>query len=397
MLESGAVMKVTLGGLLGSAALACSALLMATPAQAITIDPIFSSGCSNCGLPEGDQVSLSTVPGAEAAIEAADAQIASQFGGNMTTHVVYVGYDGSIGFLGASSSGQTLYTYSDYVAALTADASAHPSNTILTTAVANLKYGNGFTDPNALIALNTTAARNLGLAAGLGGDQTPEFDASGNYVGSDGVADAVVFLNINQPLSYTRPIPDVSTGVFYDAETTMEHETDEALGIGGAGSTLNNPSPDIYGPLDLYRYAAPGTPSFDPTHVFVTGCGPPTCTGQPSPYFSVDGGVTSIDTFNQVFPLQVSDAGDWGLNLAALCPGGTGFGGTGDVQDAFSCNNHSADVMPGTPSFDALAAIGYNPAVPEPASWALMLTGVALAGAGLRTSRRRHDMTATVA
>ncbi|HXQ16726.1 MAG TPA: hypothetical protein VN814_19095, partial [Caulobacteraceae bacterium] len=82
MLESGAVMKVTLSGLLGSAALACSGLLMATPAQAITIDPIFSSGCASCGIP-GTQVSLTTDPQAAAAVEAADTQIESQFGGSM--------------------------------------------------------------------------------------------------------------------------------------------------------------------------------------------------------------------------------------------------------------------------------------------------------------------------
>jgi len=413
MLESGAVMKVTLSGLLGSAALACSGLLMATPAQAITIDPIFSSGCASCGIP-GTQVSLTTDPQAAAAVEAADTQIESQFGGSMTTNIVYIGvHAGTNSFLGASESGQTVYSYSDYVTALTADATAHPGNTILKTALAHLSSGNGANDPNALVALNTTDARNLGLGLGVPtrfgpSDQTPEFDANGNFVGPDSVnavADGVVFLNLDQPLSFTRPIQPVSSGVAYDAETTMEHETDELLGIGGAGSVLNtaNVDPtnyafkdygvvgDLFGPLDLYRYSAPGVANFDPLGV---ACTIAIC-GATSPYFSVDGGATSIDTFNQLFPAIGGDAGDWGLDLTVNCSAG-GFGGTGDVQDAFTCNNHSADVKPGTPSFDALEAIGYN-AVPEPGIWAMMLIGLGLVGAGLRTSRRRHDTAATLA
>ena len=409
-------MKVTLGALFGSAALVSSTLLFAAPAQAITIDPIFSSGCSNCDLPEADQVSLTTVPGATAAIEAADQQIASQFGGSMTANVVYVGFHGGTdGFLGASVSGSTVYTYTQYVDALTADATAHPGNTILNTAVANLGSGNGAGDRNAFISLNTTDARNLGLTTGAGtsigvGDQTPQFDSSGNFVGSDngGTADAVVFLNVDQPLSFTRPIQDVSAGVAFDAETTMEHETDEVLGIGGAGSVLNaaNDDPggyaadffgvngDVFGPMDLYRYSAPGTPSFDFTDAFGPGCAflpPGTCAVAPSPYFSIDGGVTSIDTFNQLFPAIGGDAGDWGI-VSTLCPGDEFLGGSGDVQDAFSCNNHTADVTPGTPAFASLAAIGYNPSVPEPAAWALMLMGVGLVGAGLRISRRDQDI-----
>lgn len=409
-------MNMTLRGLFGAAALTCGALLAAAPAWAgVVIDPIFSGDCATCFFPPSEQVSLSTVPGAEAAIEAADQQIASQFGAsNLTTNIVYIGvHDGTNGFLGASSSGQTVYSYTQYVTALTADALAHPYNQILNSAVANLGSGNGANTP--LIALNTTDARNLGLGLGVPTafgprDQTPEFDANGNYVGPDsgGVADGVVYLNVDQPLSYTRPIqPFSAVGVEYDAETTMEHETDEVLGIGGAGSQLNNANDDpnyasdffgvnalLEGPMDLYRYSSPGVGSFDFTDAVAPGCTllglpPGACTDGPSPYFSVDGGKTAIDTFNQMFPAIGGDAGDWGLNFSALCPGGAGIGGTGDVQDAFSCNNHQADVAPGTPSFDALEAIGYDP-VPEPAAWAMVLLGVLGVGTLLRTARRPH-------
>ena len=209
-------------------------------------------------------------------------------------------------------------------------------------------------------------------------------------------------MNLDQSLSFTRPIPPVGSGVFFDAETAMEHEIDEVLGIGGAGSQLNNFNFDknyaadffgvqgtVYGTMDIFRFQSPGTPSFDPLTTSITGCTPTVnakCSGLSSPYFSVDGGKTSIDAFNQGFPLTGGDAGDWGLNLFKLCPGNTGFGGTGDVQDAFNCNNISPDVKPGTPSFAAFEAIGFN-AVPEPATWAMMLLGFLGMGAALRRRR----------
>jgi len=410
----GDAMKLSFRGLSVWTGLLCGSLLLAVSAQAETINPIFSSSftCTVCGINPATVVSLQGDPAAEAAITAAANQVSSQFGNAVTANILFVGvHDGTNGFLGASISGSTVYTYSQYVTALAADAAAHPTNTILNSAVANLGSGNGAENgagnsPPVYISANTTDARVLGLnfgastAFGVSGS-TPQFDATGDYLGGGGTVDGIVFLNLDQPLSFTRPIQDPSAGIVYDVETTMEHEIDEVMGIGGAGSQLNDFNADsnyaedffgvsgeVLGPMDLYRYAAPGTPSFDPVDTSVTGCGPPTCTGDPSPYFSVDGGLTSIDTFNQAFPLIGGDAGDWGLNLFASCPGG-GEGGTGDVQDAFSCSNHTADVMPGTPSYEASEAIGYDP-VPEPVTWAMVLFGLGGVGATMRMTRRRH-------
>jgi len=383
----------------------------------VVINPLFASSfscpTSVCGIDPATLVSLQGNTQATGAINAAANQIAGQFSNNLTTNILFYGiHAGADGFLAASLSGNTLYTYNQFTTALGADAAANPQNITLNTAVANLGSGNGANDPSAFVAVNTTDARVLGLGVGAvtsGGtqDQTPQFSATGNFLGGGGVVDGIVLLNLDESFDFTRPLPPASTAVVFDAQSAVEHEIDEVLGIGGAGSQLNNFNFDpnyardffgvsghVFGVMDLYRYQGVGTPSFDPTAVSVTGCGAPTCSGLPSPYFSVDGGKTSIDTFNQAFALIPGDAGDWGLDLFHSCPGNTGLGGTGDVQDAFNCNNLSPDVKPGTASFAAFQAIGFN-AVPEPGTWALMLLGFGGLGAALR--RRRAGLAVAVA
>ena len=144
----------------------------------------------------------------------------------------------------------------------------------------------GFTSPP---CLNATADLNCGAA--------------------DHPYDAVVTLSTTKPLDYTRPTPAFPPTEF-DALGTIEHELNEVLGGGGQGSTLNHCLNDPFfcgkfGPLDLYRYSAPNTPSF-------------TTSSSASSYFSVDGGVTSIVGFNQD---SNSDFADFGPNVTA-CPGG---------------------------------------------------------------------------
>ena len=384
---------------------------VAAPARAaLVINPVFASSftCTVCGIDPSTVISLQGDAAAMGAATRAANQISSMFSNNVTANILVYGiHDGTNGFLAASLSGQTVYSYNQFTSALAADAAANPGNATLNTAVANLPFGNGGSNPNGTqMVVNTTNARVLGLGAGVNtafgtGDSTPQFDATGGFLGGGGFADGVILLNLDQPLLYDRPMPafDPSVGPLYDAQTSLEHEMDEIMGIGGAGSQLNNFNFDpnyaqdfygvngpLFGVMDLYRYQAPLLPSFDPATTSITGCANPAiCSGLPSPYFSVDGGFTSIDTFNQAFPLIGGDAGDWGLNLFQLCPGNQGVGGTGDVQDAFTCNNHSADVTFGSPAYQSDLAIGYD--VPEPSVWALMITGFGLAGAALRRRR----------
>jgi hypothetical protein len=361
------------------------------PAGAVTINPIFATTYTGDDLGVGPLVSLNSDPTTEMAIRAA----ARTVGGMLTdthTTVNILFYDAPKGgFLGASLTGAIAYTYNDYVAALKADAAAHPYNITLATALRHMSQGNGAADPlHTFVAPTTPDARalHLGLAAPTSfgpADSTPEFNSTGTFVGSGGTVDAIVLLSSAVPLC-TRPVPSPATRVCFDIQTTMEHEIDEVLGIGGPGSTLNDLLADpkfaqdffgvngtVLGPLDLYRYAAPGTPSYalntDPSDP-----------NQPrTAYFSVDGGGTPIDFFNQQF-MTFGDASDWAFT-GSTCPGGMFHGGLGYVQDAFGCNNTVKDVGYGTPERQALEAIGYD--IPEPST--LLIFGATLAGAvGMR-------------
>jgi hypothetical protein len=348
-----------------------------SPANAVKINPIFASTYTGQDFGIGTIVSLDGNAEAQASIIAADTAISRLFTNNVTVNILYYGaHDGTDGFLGANVTGQNIYTYADYTSALAAKSVAEPGNTVLASAVANLGSGNGAGDPLAFVAPTTAGARVLGFS-----DGTPQFDNTGDQV-AGGTVDAIVFLNLDQPLSFTRPLPGVSTAVVYDAQSTMEHETDEVFGVGGAGSTLNDVLQDptfgsdvigidgatLYGVDDLYRYSN-GAPSYVAN---------PNLDFSQSAYFSIDGGKTAIDFYNQE-AMAFGDAADWAL--ARNCPGG-GAGGAGFVQDAFSCSNESPDVTYGSPEYIEFEALGMS--TPEPATWALALVGLFGTGGVIR-------------
>ena len=240
-------------------------------------------------------------------------------------------------FLGASLA--TRYSgvnnYTQFKNALIADAKT-PNDTAAT---ANLPGSNSapveFASANGrAIGLNTPGALK---ANGTGG----------------GGFDGIVILNTNQPFGYTRT-NNGTTVSGYDFIRVAEHEIDEVLGLGsalnGCGAAVGCIMPE-----DLFRYLSPGNLSF-------------TTSGSASSYFSINGGFTNLANFNQN---GGGDYGDW-------------LQGTGDVQDAFSFANQVANIGANSPEGIALDAIGYDLAVPEPASAAIVGAGLV----GLTTVRR---------
>ena len=218
-------------------------------------------------------------------------------------------------------------TYSDVKAALAADA----TSTADAAAVTNLPS----TDPTGggHFLLATAQAKAMGLipANGTAPDGTIAFGAGYNYAydpANRGVPGEVDFIGL------------------------AEHEISEMMGrVGLLGANLDG-SPD-YGILDLFGYTAPGSLALQQQ---VSGA-----------YFSIDGGVTRLQTYNDAS--DGGDAKDWAS-------------GTNDSYNAFM----NGGVENGLSSADIteLDVIGYTQ-TPEPG----MLIPFLIVGAGFAAFRVR--------
>ncbi len=296
-------------------ALACAAT--ASPAVALTF---------NLTQIQGDTLTTSE----SSAFQTAAAAWSAIFSDPITVSV-------SIGFrnLGTSGTGGTILgatsaafvTPSSY-AAFEALYIADQTSAADAQAAANLPA----TVPGGTVELTSSEARALGFTTPVGSDGSIEFTSNSGIQFAD-----------------TRATLNSSN---YDLIGIAEHEIAHLLGF---DSALDSGSP-IKSVLDLFRYTAPATPSFQ--------------AGQ-SAYFSLNGGTT---------------------NLASFSVGGSGqyqashwLQGTGGLMDPAVTAGYAQNITP--LDITALDVLGYDVAVAEPASMLLLASGLL----ALALRRRAHQ------
>ena len=295
--------------------------------------------------------------------------------------------------LGSTSSRVIEQSYSNVRSALVAD----QKSTLDATAVSHLQAGSSLsfqatnldlstrldndTNPcpasgasvacatnNQVLALTTANAKALGFATGTNAatpDGTIHFN--GYYAGQ---------------FDFTRS-DGIDAGK-YDFVSIAAHEIGHAMGFVSGVDDVDYCSPlsagrcngmdglvldnaygfdkyAVYAPLDLFRYSAAGV-----LDMRVGG----------RPYFSVDGGATAIEGFSNGY-FNGSD----GSQASHFIPGPL------NVMNPYGFQGIAVD--PSAADIAAMDAIGWDVAVavPEPASWALLLAGAA-AVAGVVKRRR---------
>jgi hypothetical protein len=205
-------------------------------------------------------------------------------------------------------------------------------NTYISALQADAKTGNDAT-ANASLPPNPLSANIIPSSANgraLGGDTPPAMFADSS-VAAGGPYDGILTLNSGAPYQFVRP----PNSADYDAQTAVEHEIDEILGL---GSRLNASGSNLR-PQDLFSWSSSGVRN-------ISRAG--------SRYFSIDGGNTVIVNFNQTAPF---DFGDW---QSDPCPQANP-----DVQNAFSCRGQTSDISETSPEGINLDVIGYD-RVPPP-------------------------------
>jgi len=314
-------------------------------ADSLTIDPTFDTSITN-------DPNAAAIEGAiNGAISTLESDIASP--NNIAVDIYFTEGGG----LGGSLTGIYQPTYYQYYNAFKAVATS-PAQLTALASLGPAPTGPGSGNPvngNTGVDITSAEGRNLG------------FNTPAAVIVGSGTYDSEITLNT----SLTYP-PQSNTGSYYGLEAVANHEIDEALGIGGTGSTLDGTG-SLTGPvgdLDLYRYSAPGVYSYSNLQ-----------TTSPYAYFSIDGGNTVLSYFNQT---SGADLGDWLSN-----PIPNGF--QPQVQDAFG--QQGTDPVLGVNELAAFSAIGYELVAPEPSSLLLFVSALAIfAGAckrraGLRQSR----------
>ncbi len=334
---------------------AVTAVCVARPAAAFTIDPIYDSSITS--LPNAASI--------ESAFNTVAGDYASSFAGS---EVINVGVSwGSVGgySLPSNAVGASVdnlygyFSYSTIQSLLTQAAHNTPSDTVLATAIAHLPA----TAPSGVsqYVVPSSEAKALGLIS-------PSQTGADGYIGFAGSTASYTF----------NPTGGIASGT-YDFQAVAAHELDEVLGrITG----LTGTSPSYRTVFDLFRYSANGVLDFGYND---------------AAYFSIDGGKTNLGAFNN--SSSGGDRSDW-LTLSTSSDVQDAFISTGkalnltavdltglDVLGYGGSNLGGANVAPTTVAFHLVET-------PEPGSLLLLLTGLVLTGLaavlapGIRLHRR---------
>ena len=279
------------------------------------------------GMTSGFIINVTYGASVPAAAQAAFNSLVSTYESVFTTNIT-VNIDVNFGHtgLGESLTEQTDVLYSDWRAAMLANATANLGNTYAADAAASLPENDPIGNGN--VVLNTANARALGLTANTAVDSSLTFSNS------------VVFEYNGVAASGAEDFLDVAA-----------HELDEGLGIGSELTGLPNNAPipsDYYAAEDYFRYSAANTRDITTNPSAVV-------------YFSYDGGNTNLAQFNQAYSAQGDsdlDRNDWIYGNYG-CPAAIVH-----IQDAIACYGQAVPVGSG-PEITVLSALGYDSGTPQ--------------------------------
>ncbi len=311
-------------------AAATAGLLIAPQAQGLNIALDFASGL--------DSYFNSNTEALQADATIAAAHFSAIYSNNVTLHIT-IQADTSYNALASSVANYgSITNYSTVRSALQANASTAAS----------------ISATNAL----PSAAPPSALAGGFR-MTTAESKALGLSAAADTTSDGTVYVSSTANWNFAGTT--TPTAGAYSLVNALEHEISEVM---GRTTNINQASWKWNSPIDLLRYTAPGVLNMSSA---ATGV-----------YFSIDGGMTVGRAYNAPNN-NYADIQDWASGAVV------------DPFDAYAATGQYHDMS--LIDQELLNTIGWrsktlNDIVPEPATWALLLTGFGITGSVVRRQRR---------